>query len=326
MERKLKQGLLVAGLLLAMAGAAAALQQQGTFDRTLNVTGAVDLTVTTGAGHIVVKPGGSNAVVVHGTVRVNDRWDGSSDAQARVQRIVQNPPIEQNGNFIHIGRIDDPELNRNVSISYDVTVPTETRLTAKTGSGEQSIDGIRGPVESATGSGELKITNIGGEVRASTGSGGIQVNGTKGEVHATTGSGRISARGIGGAFDGQTGSGGIDLEQTAPGNVNVGTGSGNIVLKNVKGALRVGTGSGDVEAQGTMDGDWRVETASGSVRLELPSNAGFELVARSASGSINVDRQITTQGTLNRHEVRGTVNGGGHTLELHTASGAITVR
>ena len=33
-----------------------------------------------------------------------------------------NPPILQSGNDLRIGHIDDPELRRNISISYEVVV------------------------------------------------------------------------------------------------------------------------------------------------------------------------------------------------------------
>ena len=100
-----------------------------------------------------------------------------------------HPPIEQHGNLIKIGHVDDHEMEHNVSISYEIVVPTETRLRSNTGSGEQSINGLRGPVEASSGSGHLRLTNIGDAVRASTGSGHITVDGVKGEVHASTGSG-----------------------------------------------------------------------------------------------------------------------------------------
>ena len=325
MQRTLRQGLLVLATVVLTAGALLA-AEQGAFDRTLTVTGAVDLTVVTGSGHIDIKAGGANSVIVHATVRVGDNFLGGLDARARLDRILKNPPIEQNGNIIRNGRIDDPELTRNVSISYDLTVPVETRVSSKTGSGDQVVEGCRGPVEIASGSGELRVSNIGAEVRATTGSGDIKINNVKGEVRVNTGSGHIAALGVGGAFDGRTGSGGVEMEQAGSGNVSAETGSGDISLRNVKGALRVGNGSGDVQAQGEMTGDWRVETGSGRVQMELPQQAGFEIYARSSSGRITVDREITMQGTLNRHEIRGKVKGGGYTVDLRTGSGDIVVR
>ena len=37
------------------------------FNRTLTVSGAVNLDLTTGSGEVTIKTGGSNQVVVHGT-------------------------------------------------------------------------------------------------------------------------------------------------------------------------------------------------------------------------------------------------------------------
>ena len=45
---------------------------EGQFDRTLSVSGAVSLDVTTGSGDITVKTGSSNQVVIHGRIHGND--------------------------------------------------------------------------------------------------------------------------------------------------------------------------------------------------------------------------------------------------------------
>ena len=324
MQSILKRAAAITAVLLLSAGMLSA-AEQGTFDRTLKVTGAVELDIGTGSGSINIRPGSADSVVIHATVRVGDDFSGD-EARARLQRIIQNPPIEQNGNFIRVGRNDDPDLRRNVSISYDVTVPAETRVNSSTGSGSQSVEGIAGPLKISTGSGSLKVNNIGNEVRATTGSGEIAIDGAKGAVTASTGSGNIQARGVGGAFEARTGSGSVHMDQTAAGNVSVSTGSGNITVNNVKGGLRVGTGSGTIHAQGEMTADWSVETASGSVVVELPHTTGFELSARSVSGSINVDREITMQGSMSRREVHGKVGSGGYLLQARTTSGSITVR
>jgi DUF4097 and DUF4098 domain-containing protein YvlB len=300
---------------------------EGNFDRTLKVSGPVDMEVSTGAGNITVRTGSGDTVSIKGHVRVNDNWTGGENAEAKLQRILANPPIEQSGNIIKIGRSDDPDLRRNVAISYDLVVPAETRLASKTGSGDQMVDGVRGPLNAATGSGQLKLRNIGSETRASTGSGDIDVENVNGFVRASTGSGRISAIRVGGGFDGSTGSGDVTVEQTAPGDVKVGSGSGSITLKNIKGALSVGTGSGTIHADGEIAGDWKVESGSGSVILQVPAQSAFDLYARSSSGNITIDNhELAVTGTISRREIHGKVRGGGHTVDLRTSSGSIVVR
>jgi len=297
---------------------------EGSFERSLHVSGAVDLQVLTGSGSIKVRAGDSQTVQVRGTIKAHDHWGGMT-AEEKVRQLESNPPIEQNGNTIRIGHIENSELGHNVSISYDVTVPKETRLRAETGSGDQSVEGIQGPLKAETGSGGIRIARISSEVHAETGSGDIQVESVQGSVTANTGSGSIHANGVAGEFSGETGSGDVRLEQSAPGRVKVSTGSGSIELAGVNGPLKVDTGSGEIKAQGQIAGDWRLETGSGGVTVSLPSATGFDLHAHTDSGKISTSREVTLQGTISRNDFRGKVGSGGYLLEVKTGSGDIRI-
>jgi len=177
----------VALLGLACVQCLPALASEGSFQRTLQVSGPVHLDVTTGSGTIQVRSGGSGQVQITGHIKATN-WFGSN-AEDKVKHLQDNPPIQQSGNDIRIGHIDDPELRRNVSISYEIVVPAQTEAMSHTGSGSQTISGIQGPLEASTGSGNLKISDIGNTVRADTGSGSIDVDRVKGNVRAKTGSG-----------------------------------------------------------------------------------------------------------------------------------------
>lgn len=322
--------LLVGLLALPVFGA-----EEGTFDRTLKVSGAVDLDIATGSGSITVNRGSDGQVVIHATIRASDSWF-SGDPAERIKAIQNNPPIEQSGNVIRIGHSNDSSLLRNVSISYDVQVPASTNLHAHSGSGHIRITGVGGPVEATTGSGGIDASQIASTARLQTGSGGITVNGVAGEVRAHTGSGGIHGSDIGGyssvntsakiqgkamalASSGSTGAG------TANPYLDFETGSGGIQLTNVAGELKARAGSGTIDVQGVQTGDWDVTTGSGGIRVRLPENAKFNLSARTSSGSVNSDFPITVQGQLNRHELTGPVNGGGPSLNLHTGSGGIRI-
>ncbi len=299
---------------------------EGHFERTLKVTGPVELDVLTGAGSITVRTGEASSVQVKGTIKA---WGGSfgsnDEAGKKVRYLESNPPIEQHVNIIKIGHIEDRRLERNVSISYGLVVPVETRLRAATGSGDQAIDGIAGPLDTSTGSGTIKASNIGGEVRASAGSGNIGLDRVRGNVRASAGSGDIRAAGIAGGLKASTGSGDVTFEQTALGDVEVTTGSGEVGLKNVQGALRAHSASGDITAEGKASGSWRLETASGNVTVRLPSQAGFNLHARTVSGGISTDRPLSVQGTVSRRELSGKVGEGGFLLDVNTVSGDIRI-
>jgi DUF4097 and DUF4098 domain-containing protein YvlB len=319
MKIRSKTILAVAVAVVALPLALAA--TEGQFARTLQVTGPVDLNVSTGAGSITVRAGGS------GQVRINGYIKAKRGREAAVRALEANPPIEQEGNWIRIGRIEDDSLRKNITISYELVVPQETRLKSGTGSGEQKVSGILGPVEASTGSGSVSLTNIGDEVDASTGSGNIHLEGIRGAAQASTGSGSIRATDIAGAMKASTGSGDVRLEQSAPGDVSVSTGSGDVDIHGVEGAVRVRTGSGDLTADGDPTGEWDLDTSSGEITLRLPAGAAFDLVAKTSSGSIYIgdEHELVVSGKINPRRIRGKVRGGGVRLALSTSSGDIRI-
>ncbi|MGA8530042.1 MAG: DUF4097 family beta strand repeat-containing protein [Acidobacteriaceae bacterium] len=264
---------------------AAALAADGTFDKTLHVNGQVVLTVATGSGYVHVSPGSSTEVHIIGHVHANG-WGMGDSADDRVHQVVNNPPIDQTGNIINIGRHHD--WIRNVSIDYDITAPKGTQL------------------ETSSGSGDLRLQDLGGPLKANTGSGDIEASGFTGRVELQTGSGEIRA-GLQSAND-----------------VKATTGSGSIHLQGVDGSLFAETGSGDIEIGGHPNAAWKIETGSGSVTLNT-GGARFSLDASTGSGTVHSDPPLTTHGSLERHHVTGDINGGGPTVRIETGSGDVRI-
>lgn len=303
-----KFGLLVTITLVVLFTSAVAFGStpQGTFDRTLSVSGPVDLEVLTHSGDVKVRAGSSGSVQIHGKIYVGDRWFGGR-REEDVHAIEQNPPIRQTGNSIHIEYVD----YRNISIDYDITVPAETTVRTKSGSGDQTVEGTRGNAEVQTGSGDVRLTNLNGEIRVQTGSGDVR------------------ARQVSGTVRGGTGSGDVEIEETGLGDIDLHTGSGNITARGVQGSFHGETGSGEITAEGKQSGTWDARTGSGNVRLRLPSNAAFEADISTSSGSIDVGSPIemTVQGRIgdSHKSIHGKVRGGGPLLRVHTGSGDIHI-
>lgn len=302
-------------------------QGRGSFDRTLDVTGPVELEVSTGSGNITVQPGSSRAVHVHAVIKPNHNWffGHSENADEAIRQLEQNPPILQDGNFIRIGQITDPNLRRSVSIDYVIETPPSTQVKASSGSGDVAVGGVHGPVKAVTGSGDLKMSDIQSDVTATTGSGDIQAQSVKGEAHFRTGSGSVRASGLGGAFYVSTGSGDVTVQDNNAGSGSVSTGSGDVRLSGVNGSLRVGTGSGDITAQGSATGDWSLHSGSGGVIVRLPGDANFNIDAHADSGRVITHRSVSVQGTMKRGSLVGVVGKGGPELRVRTGSGDIQI-
>jgi DUF4097 and DUF4098 domain-containing protein YvlB len=300
----------------------------GHFERTLQVNGPVELEVMSGSGNINVHSGSSGSVYVSAKIHANNGTSwlfGSGNVEERIHKIEQNPPVVQNGNTITIGKIEDRDLTRNISIDYDVTVPAQTHSNVHSGSGDLTISGLQMPSTGKTGSGNITVEHVTADVRANSGSGDIRINSVKGVLYCETGSGNIHADDVAGDVFANTGSGNIEVRQSAGGSVKAETGSGNIRLNGVKGGLRAQAGSGDIHAEGEPTSDWRLGAGSGNITLKVPTQASFNIDARTSSGSLKVNHPVTMQGSMAHNHIQGKVNNGGVLLDVHTGSGDIQV-
>ncbi|MGA8621724.1 MAG: DUF4097 family beta strand repeat-containing protein [Candidatus Sulfotelmatobacter sp.] len=302
----------VAVLVLLASTLATASTPQGTFEKTFQVSGPVDLEVQTHSGDITVRSGASGSVVVRGKIYVSEHWMilpgvGFGGRKEGVSEIEQNPPLRQDGNNIHIDYVNA----RDISVSYEITVPADTTIRTRSGSGDQTIEGTHGKADLQSGSGDMRLTQISGEIRVQTGSGNVR------------------ARQISGPVRGGAGSGDIEVEETANGDIDLHTGSGNITARGIQGGFRADAGSGDITAEGTMASAWEIRTGSGNVRIRLPADAAFDANLSTSSGTLDVEAPITmtVQGRVQEthKSIMGKVRGGGPMLTLRTGSGDIHI-
>jgi hypothetical protein len=208
-----------------------------------------------------------------------------SEEQAR--EIAANPPIEQTGNVIRVGPQHE-EHWEGISLNYDIEAPAGTLLGATSGSGN------------------IVDESVGRNAKLQTGSGDITASSLQGPFVLRTGSGNITA------------------EQTGEGDVKAETGSGNIEIKDVHGSFYAQTGSGDIKATGTPSAQWTLQTGSGNIDL-WPGSAPLTLDGSTGSGSVITDHEMLVQGSLDRHHIKGNLNGGGPLVRVQTGSGEIHV-
>ncbi len=270
----------LAAAILALA-AVPALANEATFERNLTVSGHVELSVSTGSGHIHITHGSSDRVHIVGKVKSN--WGGNDQ---KVQEIANNPPIEQTGNIIRIG--ERHENYHNISIEYEIEAPANSFLEANSGSGDIKDDGVGENAKLGTGSGSINATGLQNGFVVNTGSGNIYAEQTgQGDVKAQTGSGSVELKGVHGSLRAGTGSGNIKVTGTPTSDWKLETGSGSVEFwaGNAAFTLDASTGSGTVHTdqemavQGSFDKHHivgkvrgggptvRIETGSGDVRV-----------------------------------------------------------
>lgn len=304
-----------------LAGCMTGPSAEGTFDRTLNVSGPVELQVATSSGDVHISQGSTGAVHIHGVIHAKG-WS-PSDSRESVSAIASHPPISQDNNLIRVGGAG---RHFNASIDYTIEVPAETELHCTAGSGDVGVKGIQGPATFTLGSGDLGASEIGNDVQVQAGSGDVKLGSIQGQVQVNTGSGDIQVDTVQRPARLHTGSGDIEVSQPND-SVVAETGSGNITVNGAHADLRVHTGSGEVEIDGNPGASnyWDLHTSSGDVTLRVPSDASFRLYAHSSSGDIDASIPIVMEGTTGKHELRARIGDGKAHVEVETSSGKITL-
>ncbi len=274
-------------LLFVLAAQFAAAAEEGSFDKSLSVSGPVDLDVKTDSGGITVRQGSSGSVSIHAILRADHGWFGSGDVEARIRELERHPPVEQNGNQVRVGYVKDSGLLRNISMRLEIDTPAGTQLRAHADSGGIRVDGIQGPVDCKTDSGGIEINDISATVHAAADSGGIRVRNIKGSLFAHVDSGGIEANGIAGSIDAQTDSGSVRLVQTTAAPVNA-------------------------------------KADSGGVTVTLARGSGYDISADTESGRISTP-EMTVRGGFSSHHVEGKVAGGGPLVKIQVESGSVRI-
>lgn len=315
--------MLLAVSLVILAACSHMESSTGSFDRTLSVSGPVQLHITNGTGLAKIIPGPHGQVHVHAEFTVRAwPWQNSAD---RARKISGNPPIQQQEGLIRIG--EETTGFENLSIVYTIETPSDTGLHGTAGSGNFDVAGIRGPVQITTGSGGSQVVGIQQDVELVAGSGHISVAGVQGDADVNSGSGNVEVTGCHGTLHGHSGSG--DISVFGPdGALTIGTGSGSVKLAGLMHDARVETASGSVTVEGNPASQsyWEFHTTSGKVTLQLPSDAKFRLYAHSESGGISSDIPLAAEESNSKHDLRAHTSEGDARIEIRTVSGGIHLR
>jgi len=313
-------GFLAVALLLA--GCAFGPAATGNFERTLDVAGPIRLELSDTAGDISIKGTSDKKVHIHAQVRVSGFGFESPDR--RLAEVITNPPVEQRGDTIRIGK-DFTHLH-NVSISYVIDVPHDTEVSITVVSGSETIRGLRGPVKVTAVSGSIHVDGIEREAELSTVSGSIDANNVNDDVRASSASGTVSVSNAKGAVSAKALSGST-LVTNPGGRVEAGTASGSIDVQGANSDVKAQAASGRITVRGNPVGNsyWDLKTASGTVQIAVPRTANFHLSAEAVSGEIRADIPIVIE-EQSKHSLRARMGDGGGRIEVHTVSGEIQIR
>ncbi len=206
----------------------------------------------------------------------------------------------------------------SVSVAYTVAAPAQTRLTVGSVSGNVRVSDIRGDLSISSVSGGVRIANAGRIAEAKSISGNVEIVDSQ----------------VDGAIEAQSVSGNVLLRKVGARRIEVGSVSGSVALQDLKCDRVEGHSvSGGIEFSGPLSKGGRYEFAShsGEARITMDGGTGFELAARSFSGSVRADLPLVqdagdrNDAPRDRHSLRGVHGDGSAVLSITTFSGDIVV-
>ncbi len=208
------------------------------------------------------------------------------------------------------------------SIRVRVWVPRGFSVDLRSTTGPIRVEEIAGKVRARTLNGSIEVVGVDGPLILRTANGGVNVTEIRGDVAIRAGEGAIEVSWVSGSVRASTGSGAIRA-QHLDGRVDVRTDDGEISLRQVRGRVEARTEAGAIYASFLGEPEGAVETRRGSVEVTLPRDAGIDLDARSADGSVELDSTLQIDGERAAGHAIGQLNGGGASLRIYTARGNV---
>jgi DUF4097 and DUF4098 domain-containing protein YvlB len=180
--------------------------------------------------------------------------------------------VRQQGSRISV---EEPERNHfgfgwtDRGIRIEIVVPAGSDVSVASGSAAVTIAGEVDDLEVKSGSGDLSVENVRGRALFDRGSGSTEVALIASGARVRSGSGHTAVREVHGDVQFATGSGGISIE-SFEGNLTSKSGSGDIRIAHARGDIRAASGSGNVEVGAFRHGSLDARTGSGSVAVRVP--------------------------------------------------------
>lgn len=204
------------------------------------------------------------------------------------------------------------ERRGNMGVKYILNVPrklTIDRIASSNGS--IRVQQMEGSAKLRTSNGSVRASSLKGDIEVTTSNGSVDLSEFTGSAILRSSNGSIHADGIKGYFEAKTTNGAIDAR----------------ILEASGRPVRAESSNGKVSLtiESMKTSDVIASTSNSSLTVKLPASVGARVKAHTSNSSITSEFDVSTQGTLSKNNLEGTIGGGGAMLDLSSSNGSIRI-
>lgn len=241
----------------------------------------------------------------------------------------------------HKGNWDDDSWRHSVSVSFVIYVPESVSTDLSTSGGNIHLSNLTGTEKFSTSGGNLHLESLAGKITGSTSGGNVTISDSKNDIDLRTSGGNMHAKNCEGTITMETSGGNMDLRNVkgtihattsgghidgdgVDGELRTSTSGGNIRLDNLTCSLNASTSGGSIDVTIKKTGKFvELENSGGNVHLTLPNGQGYNLAI--SADKIHTDKLNNFSGTMDNHNLEGTLNGGGIPVRISGSSSHVTL-
>jgi hypothetical protein len=249
-----------------------------------------------------------NGNTLEALAKRKDKWDDNWRRGVSVSFVIYVPEavssdLQTSGGNIHLSDLTGTE-NFSTSGGNLHLASLSGKITGTTSGGNVTIDDSRNEIDLRTSGGNMHATRCEGNITMETSGGNVHLQDVKGTIHATTSGGHVDGDAI-------------------TGELRTSTSGGNIHLDNMSCSLNASTSGGSIDVTMKSMGKYlELENSGGNIHLTIP-NGGYNLAI--SGDKIHTDKLSNFSGTMDNHNLEGTLNGGGVPVKVSNNSGHVTL-
>jgi hypothetical protein len=298
-----------------------------TIVKTFNLDQPGSLNARSSGGGVEVKTHDQNKVEVQVFVRKNGKNLSPSDPAVDDVLRLFNLEIEKNGSAItaNVDRKIRNSLWENVGISLIIIVPREMSCNVSSSGGGLKISGVKGTHNFSSSGGGVHLEEITGTTMASSSGGGVTANNQNGDIHLTSSGGGITVDDSNGSVKAHSSGGGVHLKNIH-GDVDAGSSGGGVSVSAEAGSVKATSSGGPVRVNiSGLSRELYLQSSGGGIDATIENGENLGLDLDLSSDKVNFELH-NFSGRVEKNRVKGTLNGGGIPVYMHSSGGNINVK